>query len=252
MDTTLITRFAPAIRNFNGNASDPALLMASAGLLNAYYAPFDAVNPHARVILVGITPGRTQAQNALAEAKRQLLAGATLEQAVVRAKATGAFSGTMRPNLVAMLDHVGLARWLGIRSCDELFGTSSHLLQTASVLPFPVFVAGENYNGTPDIVATPMLRDMLLRHFAALPKALPGAVLLPLGPVPTKALDWLVAQGHLDGRRVLRGMPHPSGANGERIQYFLGRKERGLLSKKTDPAKLDAALRDIRSQLLAA
>ena len=36
-------------------------------------------------------------------------------------------------------------------------------------------------------------------------------------------------------------MPHPSGANAERISYFLGRKPRERLSAKTDPHKLDGA-----------
>lgn len=233
------------------NACDPSLLLGSAGPLSAYYAPFDAVNPQARVILVGITPGRSQAENALAEARRQLLAGASLDAVVTRAKATAAFSGAMRPNLVAMLDHIGLANWLGIPSCAALFGASAHLLQSTSLLPFPVFVNGDNYNGTPGIGGTPFLREMLLQNFAPIAKALPQAVLVPLGPVPTKGLDWLVGNGELEGARVLRGMPHPSGANGERIQYFLGKKDRSQLSKKTDPAKLDAALSDIRRSLAA-
>jgi len=40
---------------------------------------------------------------------------------------------------------------------------------------------------------------------------------------------------------ILAGMPHPSGANGERISYFLGRKDRDKLSSKTNPDKIDHA-----------
>ena len=81
----------------------------------------------------------------------------------------------------------------------------------------------------------------MVEHFAPLVSALPEAVLLPLGPVPTKAIRWLVEQGHVRPGRVLEGLPHPSGANAERIQYFLGRKDTARLSAKTDPAKLDGA-----------
>lgn len=248
MNTNLFSQYVDAIRNFDGNAISPALHMASEGALSVYYAPFDWVNTTAKVVLVGITPGRTQAVNALSESKRHLAQGATLEQALMRGKQTGAFSGAMRPNLTAMLDRIGLASWLKIDSCEALFGASSQLLQTTSVLPFPVFVNGENYKGAPDIVRTPLLRDMLVEHFLPLVNALPDTVLLPLGPVPAKAIKWLVAQGHLRAGRVLAGLPHPSGANVERIQYFLGQKHTSRLSVKTDPTKLDSA----RHTLIAA
>ena len=41
--------------------------------------------------------------------------------------------------------------------------------------------------------------------------------------------------------QVLAGLPHPSGANAERIQYFLGRKDASRLSEKTNASLLDAA-----------
>lgn len=51
-------------------------------------------------------------------------------------------------------------------------------------------------------------------------------------------------------RQVLTGLPHPSGANAERIQYFLGRKAAAALSTKTDPSKLDAARQALSNQVL--
>lgn len=241
MKTTLFTQFSSAIRDFDGTVDAPALQLAASGSLAAYYAPFDAVNPEARVVLVGITPGRTQAGNALAEARKQLANGVSHADALSQAKRVGAFSGAMRTNLTALLDHIGLPRWLGLTSCDELFVNAAHLLQSASVLPFPVFVNGGNYNGTPNPLRTPMLRQMVLEHFVPMAHALPEAVFVPLGPVPTRVLQWLVSQNHLNGRQLLLGLPHPSGANAERIHYFLGKKEATNLSAKTDPVKLDAA-----------
>ncbi len=241
MNRSLFSDYLSAMRTFNGDPTSLQLMIASDGPLSTYYAPFDYVNSSARVVLVGITAGRTQAVNALTEAKRQLELGASPDQALMRAKQTGAFSGSMRSNLVAMLNRIGLAHMLNLVSCDALFGDGSKLLHTTSVLPFPVFFNGENYNGKPDLVGTTFLRNLMVEHFVPIVKALPEAVFLPLGPVLSKAMAWLLAQGEIPGARILRGLPHPSGANGERIQYFLEQKEVSRLSAKTDPAKLDAA-----------
>ena len=46
-------------------------------------------------------------------------------------------------------------------------------------------------------------------------------------------------------------MPHPSGANAERIAYFLGRKSREALCAKTDPAKLDQRCDSLRRAVAA-
>lgn len=241
MKNSLFSQYAPAIASFNGAVDDPSLRIAAQGALEVFYAPFDAVNPRARVLLVGITPGRTQAMNALIEAQRQLRGNASHETALMSAKRTGAFSGAMRNNLVAMLDHIGLQRWLGIASCEQLFGSAADLLQSASVLPFPVFVKGENYNGQPDPWTHVLLKEQVLSHFVPMLQAVPQAVIVPLGPVPTKVVENLTRQGLIASQRVLIGLPHPSGANAERIQYFLGCKAAEALSSKTDPRRLDAA-----------
>jgi hypothetical protein len=199
------------------------------------------MNPQARVVLVGITPGKVQAANALSEAQRALAAGATEQEAMRRAKLTGAFSGSMRPNLIALLDSIGLHSKLRLASCVELFGSSSNLLQTASVLKNPVYLKGENYGGTPDPTKHPLLQQEILEHFGSMAGQLPNAIFVPLGPVPSKVLDWLAVRGAVQQSRVLHGLPHPSGANGERIAFFLGRKQLTELSPKTDGRKLEVA-----------
>lgn len=47
------------------------------------YAPFDHVVPTVRVVIIGITPGRQQARNALLEARRPLRSGATPAEQVL-------------------------------------------------------------------------------------------------------------------------------------------------------------------------
>lgn len=116
-----------------------------------------------------------------------------------------------------------------------------HLVQTTSVLRNAVFVNGDNYNGTPSMVRHPLLRQQLLNGFGTEAQALPKAVFIPLDDKVTEALNFMADQGLLDRSRILDGLPHPSGANAERIAYFLGRKSHELLSVKTDPVKLDLA-----------
>ena len=257
MGTKLFERFAPVIRSLSaselegGHLLDNKLRLAQDGKLEIFYAPFEYVNPLARLVIVGITPGRTQAINALKEARRQLDRGVDPTSALKAAKNTGAFSGSMRPNLVSLLDHVGINRWLGIHSCDALFGSSSGLVQTASALKNPVFVDGENYNGTPNMTRHPLLREQLLENFKEMADAIPAAVFVPLGDKVSDALHFVAKCGLIDRQRILDGLPHPSGANAERIAYFLGKKQRNDLSLKTDPNKLDQA-RDAMMRKVAA
>lgn len=250
MDTTSnFRKYEKAIRSAATVCTDENLLLAREGALAAYYAPLDWVNPSACVALVGITPGKTQANNALTEARKALAESAEPQEVIARAKRIGAFSGTMRGNLISLLDRVGIHTFLGLNSSTELFGRSGHLLQSMSILPFPVLVDGKDYNGTPDPIRTPFLNQLTEKYFVPMVRELPKAVFIPLGPVPTKVLHSLADRGSIDRSRILDGLPHPSGANAERIAYFLGLKAKELLSAKTDPKKLDDAKRQLLSKL---
>lgn len=244
---TLFAQYAETIQNLdlskiNDVATLPATLeIARDGNLSIHYIPFDYVNPDAKLVLVGITPGFTQLRNALHEAQKQLRSGADNTTALIATKKTGAFSGAMRPNLVAMLDHLKVNEWLGIQTCDSLFGKDAHMVQTTSALRYPVFVGGENYNGSPNMTRHHLLRKHLAENFAKEIQMLKNAVLVPLGPKVSEAMEFLAKEGIIDSSRILEGMPHPSGANAERIAYFLGKKEKSHLSVKTDAIKLDEA-----------
>ena len=67
--------------NLMGNPLAKELLLLSEGNLETFYAPFDYINTQARVTICGITPGYQQALIALNEARRQLQAGASLDEA---------------------------------------------------------------------------------------------------------------------------------------------------------------------------
>lgn len=257
MQTDLFQRFAPTLRSLTpaevwGDASlFDKLTIAREGRLQVCYAPFEYLNPQARLLLVGITPGRTQMVNAVREARRLLDLGASDQEVLRGAKRTAAFSGPMRDGLVALMDSVGVARWLGIGSSANLFGAAADLVQTTSVLRNPVFVDGENYNGTPNPARSALLREQLLSGFVRDANALPQARILALGDKVAQVLDLLVREGALDASRLLGSVPHPSGANAERIKYFLGQKPRATLSSKVDPDKLDRAREEIMGRIEA-
>lgn len=239
-NTALFNQFTNAIRSFTGDVHAPALRMHSEGRLSVSYAPFEWVNPEAKLIIVGITPGELQAANALQEAKRQLSMGALDVAAIQAAKLTGAFSGPMRKNLLAMLDKVGLPKWIGVTSAAELFEKRADLIQTSSMIQYPTFVDGKkNYNGTPDLRRSPLLRSLVKDHFLPMVTSLPAAQILALGDVPWNTLQWLADEGLIDRSRVLGFTPHPSPANNERISCFLETmRPDATPSKKTDAAKL--------------
>ncbi|SFG96698.1 hypothetical protein SAMN04488020_105156 [Palleronia marisminoris] len=227
------------------------MTLAKDGSLRVAYAPFDHVARDARIVVVGITPGRVQAVNAFEATRRALARGCSVPDALAEAKLAGSFSGPLRANLVAMLDAIGVAGHLAVSTTAEIFRPGSREVHFTSALRYPVFLSGKNYNGTPDMLATPILRQMVETHLAEEVRMLPKALWLPLGPRPEAALRHLAGQGLLDKKRILGGLPHPSGANAERVAVFLGRKAPERASRQTNAAKLLDAFRSLVGQIAA-
>lgn len=247
--THLFERYRAACIQPTTHPVDDSLLIERSGALACHYAPFDHINRHARVVLVGITPGAQQAGNALAAVRRALEAGMDHATALAEAKAFASFSGSMRASLVAMLDHVGLHHRLGIEGCADLFSSRTDLVHFTSALRYPVFHGGDDYSGNPSIMGTPFLKALTERWLREEMESLPMAYWLPLGKEPTAVMEHFIAQGVLDEGQVLAGLPHPSGANAERIAYFLGRKPREALSPKTNADALDRAREGLQMKL---
>ncbi len=176
--------------------------------------------------------------NALREARRALRRSPSAPEALAAAKVFASFSGPMRSNLVALLDGIGVHRLLGLASTASLWGADAGLVHFTSALRNPVFVDGANYSGAPSMLTTPLLREQLQAGLADELAALPAALVVPLGSKVAEAVEALGRQGVLDPARVLAGLPHPSGANAERIAFFLGRKPRAALSTKVDADKI--------------
>ncbi|MFF2482720.1 uracil-DNA glycosylase family protein [Paenibacillus sp. NPDC058071] len=203
------------------------LQLAERDGLSVYYIPFEYVNERAKVMVIGITPGFTQMELAYRVARSGLHAGLTGWEIARQAKAAASFAGTMRRNLYAMLDGIGLPESLGIDSAEALFEEErERLLHTTSAIRFPVFQAGRNYTGhQPELARSTFLmsfaRSILLDELASVP----GALLIPLGKSVEDVLLQFAAEGLLDPSRCLFDLPHPSGANGHRHKQFEARKE---------------------------
>jgi hypothetical protein len=224
------------------------LTLATSNEISVDYAPFDHINKDARIVIVGLTPGRHQAKTALLEAKKQLDRGASLKFASKAAKETASFSGPMRANLIAMLDYIGMQRHLGIATCANLFTTHADLVHYTSAIRYPVYVKGNNWSGTPSALKVNELSSILATYLGEEMKALPGAFFIPLGDNVDEMVRTVGASIGFDTSKIMTGLPHPSGANAERIAYFLGRKSREMLSAKTNHNSIDAA----KAGLLAA
>jgi hypothetical protein len=95
MDTMEPFEFAKEIRNLSPTGPTERelqnFLLEDSGKVRVYYAPFDWINAEARVIVVGITPGKDSMLNAFRAAASALRSGETLEEASERGRRTGSF-----------------------------------------------------------------------------------------------------------------------------------------------------------------
>ena len=210
----------------------PAFRLYQDARLEIYYAPFDYLNPSAKVVLVGVTPGWTQMEIAYRQAREGLHAGLAFHTILDRIDEHASFAGSMRRNLVTMLDALALPEHLGIPSSASLFSTHRPLLHTTSALRYPVFVNGRNYTGhTPKPLSMPALLYFIEHLLAEELQQASEAIIIPLGQSVSTIIEYLAGTGSLDRHRCLVGFPHPSGANGHRVREFNERREgltRGL------------------------
>lgn len=204
------------------------LLMARSGKLEVYYAPHNEYfNPLARIMIIGLTPGFAQMRMAIQAVKAALEKGLCVEEACRQAKEKARFAGSMRSNLMDMLDAINLHKYLNISSSSELFHAQQSLLHTTSMLRFPVFMNKKNYSGAhPGLMSSQMLKKAALAYVEEEIQLTNAALIIPLGKTVESALNILINEGKLDENRCLWGFPHPSGANGHRHKQFALHKER--------------------------
>ena len=197
-------------------------LLDAEGRLEIYWIPFERMNHSARVAIIGLTPGWHQMQEAFTAARDAFRAGLEDDMAILeRINRQAGFAGSMRTNMVKMLDAIGLPDVLEVPASADLFEERDDLIHGTSALRYPVFAAGKNYGGgNPRVDQIPLLARQVRERLASELAAIPGALLLPLGIAVEGCLRILIADGQLDETRCLFGFPHPSGANGHRAAHF--------------------------------
>ena len=179
--------------------------------IEIYYAPFDYVNPKAKIMIVGITPGFQQMQQSF----EVINEGKSLKEV----KDLSSFKGSMRTTLIKYLDDLMVSKTLKIKSCESLFDKDSKYLHTTSLVKYPVFDKGKNYSGV-NILKKKILLDFIEKNFLQELKTLKKSIIIPLGNTVSSTIEYLNNKYDLKLTCFLKGFPHPSGANARKNIQF--------------------------------
>ncbi|MDO4283303.1 MAG: hypothetical protein Q4D02_06650 [Clostridia bacterium] len=198
--------------------------------MEIYYAPHnEVINSNAKIFIVGITPGWTQTSIAYKTAHEGLIKKLDYEVIKKECKRNSRFAGSMRKNLIEMLDDLKLNEKLHINSCLELFESQDVLLHTTSMIPYPVFINNKNYTGSnPKILDNEILETYLKKYFYKEVEKLPNVLIIPLGKAVEEVLELMISKNLIKKEQCLLGFPHPSGANGHRKKQFEENREKLL------------------------
>lgn len=201
--------------------------LKSDGDIEIFYSPHNEyINVSAKVILVGITPGWQQMEIAYRTAIHSLQEHKSYEEACKQAKMAARFAGTTRTNLIEMLQEIGIHSLLRVQSAKQLFDPQCTLLHTTSLIRYPVFVSKQNYNGhKPSLIKNAFLNEAAMKSFLAELAMLENPLIIPLGKSVESYLMKLIENEMIENCNIMWGFPHPSGANGHRLQQFESAKD---------------------------
>lgn len=178
---------------------------------------FDYVNSKAEVVIVGITPGNSQ------------LDGSREDKTPREVKREFAFAGKMRPNLVNMLDYIGVNKLLSIETCKSLWEEDFDRVEMTSLLKEATYElkkdgTKEMFKHAKRIAKSEKLTRMLEYGFLKDCNSYNNAVLfIACGPGVYDVLKRLQEENKIKGHVV--GIAHPSGANTGRIKCYLGKSK---------------------------
>lgn len=203
---------------------------------------FNYINPNAEIVIVGITPGNSQ----LAKSRE----GKSLREI----KRENAFAGNMRPNLIAMLDHIGINTLLGIQSCNTLWTEDFDKVEMTSLLMDATYIINkkgkeEMFKDASKIFSSPKLSSMLNNGFKKNCELYTKVkVYIACGREVYEILKQLQDNKVISVPVV--GIAHPSGANMGRIQKYLGKSTRSLDNSYIWCAKKCAEAQEIITTLI--
>jgi len=197
------------------------LLLNRKDSIEIYWAPFDYINPSAKIALVGITPGWTQMQNSFKYLRNNIDKESTYDL-LKNCKSEASFSGPMRQTLIQMLNEIGLHEFLNIGCCSQLFKEKNDLVHNTSLLRYPVYVNGKNYTGSsPKMLKKDILLNMIESIFVEELKSLDeDVVIVPMGKNVSQVLEYLQENNKINNTNILFNFPHPSGANRAQHKKF--------------------------------
>lgn len=213
------------------------LLIEESGNIEIYYAPHNEyLNSKAKIFIIGITPGFQQMSTAISTARKELELETDIEEIQYKCKVAGRFSGSLRKNIISMLDEIKLNEALNINSCATLFEEKNYLLHTVSLVPYPVFVKTQNYSGhTPKLLKSEFLMKYVQDNFIEELNKIENfkeILLIPLGKAVEEILCKLSEEGIILEKQILKGFPHPSGANVNRVIQLEENKENLIMQIK--------------------
>lgn len=178
---------------------------------------FEYQNTKAKVVIVGITPGNSQLKG-----ERE---GLDLREI----KRKNAFAGNMRPNLIKMLDFIGVNQSLCIDTCKSLWDEDFDRVDMTSLLVEATYElkkdgTKEMFRHADKIAKSEKLTRMMEEGFVKNCGKYENPVLfVACGPGVYDVLKRLQEEKKIIGTVV--GIAHPSGANTGRIQCYLGKTE---------------------------
>ena len=191
---------------------------------------FDYVNPEAEVVLVGITPGNSQRKG-----NREGLSPKEIKREY-------AFRGTVRGNLVRMLDYIGVNTLLGINSCASFWKEDFDRVEMTSLLKDATYVKGKNgrtmFKDTEMIAKSKVLTEKFENGFVKDCEQYNKARLfVACGQGVYVELMKLKERGVITAPVV--AIAHPSGNNSIRVLYYMDELDSSLVwcTEKAKEAK---------------
>ena len=181
---------------------------------------FDYVNAKAEVVIVGITPGNSQQK------------GSREGMSPREIKRKYAFAGTLRKNMVRMLDYIGLNSLLRIDTCASLWEQDFDRVEMTSLLKDATYVVGQRgktmFKDTEIIAKSKELSEKYENGFVRDCEQYKQAKLfVACGQGVYDELMKLKERGVIAAPVV--AIAHPSGNNGVRVLYYMGQLDSSLV-----------------------
>lgn len=203
------------------------------GVYRMTYVPFEYANTQARLILVSSTPGYTHHKLAC-KLTAQLLTQKAGEIVILRENKRQAElgGGTIRLNLIRMLDHFRIGHRFGLSDASALWDHGFCHLQPVALLPLSTTKRGIPFaGGLPEILSVPMLAQAFQSLFMARLRLIhPDAVYVALGQCAWSGLQHAVSQGFVRQDQLVGMLPSPA-RSGSTLDYFLRNLSLGQMAE---------------------